>query len=392
MPIRSFDKVHESLDRWVENEYIPMASSVILEGQSIVDEYQTGMQDRESKKPLNPDSIFRLFSNTKPITAIAAMTLWEKGAFQLDDKISNYLPVLDGLSVLKQGAQDPSETEELLTAPTIRHLMCHTAGFSYGLFLESPVDALYGQRSILHPGKDLDSLVETLSTIPLAYQPGSRFQYSVASDVLAKLIEVWSGMSFGQYLEETIFEPLGMDDTGFDVPETKHHRFCSMYSGPNPEDPMVAGLSQAPDTFGDYLRPRILESGGGGLAGTITDYTRFVQMLMGDGEWNGKQIVKPDTLELMRTNQLPSGVALQLPGWVMPNTVFGLGFALKEQPASGEPASAIGEYHWGGLAGTHSWMSPRAGIAGICFTQRMPGFWHPYSHEYKRLVYEAMSA
>lgn len=386
-----FDAVHNALDQWVQRDIIAMASCVVLEGEKIVDQYCCGHQDRDENIPLTEDSIFRLFSNTKPITAIAAMTLWEQGKFQLDDEIATYLPELTDLRVLREGASDPTDSEELKQAPTVRQLMCHTAGFSYGLFLESPVDGLYTERGILHPGRDLDTLVNTLRDIPLAYQPGTRFQYSVASDVLARLIEVWSGVSFGEYLSTTIFEPLEMVDTAFHVEQSKVDRFCSMYAASDPEDPLKPGLAKSPDLFGDYTRPRALESGGGGLVGTISDYTKFVQMLMGRGKGNGHRIVAESTLDLMRTNQLPDGVSLQLPNWVMPNTVFGLGFALKEQPAGGEPNEAIGEYHWGGLAGTHSWMSPQANIAGLVFTQRMPGFWHPYSHEFKRLVYKAFS-
>lgn len=387
----SFDAVHSSLNKWIQDDIIAMASCVVLKGQEVVDHYCCGHQDREENIPLASDSIFRLFSNTKPITAIAAMTLWEQGKFDLDDEIALHLRELSDLRVLRAGSTNPEDTEELERAPTIRQLMCHTAGFSYGLFLESPVDVLYTEKGILHPARDLGTLVETLREIPLAYQPGTRFQYSVASDVLARLIEVWSGVSFGEYLASTIFEPLGMVDTAFHVEQSKVDRFCSLYAAGDSEDPLKPGLTKSPDLFGDYTRPRALESGGGGLVGTITDYTKFVQMLMGRGVFDGQRVVKESTLELMRTNQLPDGVELQLPNWVMPNTVFGLGLALKKQPALGEPEAAIDEYHWGGLAGTHSWMSPRSNIAGLVFTQRMPGFWHPYSHEFKRLVYEAMT-
>lgn len=385
-----FDDVHASLQRWMDDEFIAMASCVILSGQEIVDEYTCGFQDREKGTPLAMDSIFRLFSNTKPITAIAAMTLWEEGKFQLDDEIASYLPEFSDLRVLRAGSTDVSETEPLESAPTVRQLMCHTAGFSYGIFLESPVDSLYTERGVLHPASTLTSMVDTLSEVPLAYQPGARFQYSVSSDVLGRLIEVWSGSSFGEYLTKTIFEPLGMHDTAFYVPDSKHHRFCSLYAAADPEDPLKPGLSETPDLFGDYTRPRPLESGGGGLVGTITDYTKFVQMLMGGGEFEGSRIVSESTLNMMLTNQFPEGVKLQLPSWVMPDTVFGLGFALKQKPAEGEPEAAIGEFHWGGLAGTHSWMSPRGNLAALVFTQRMPGFWHPYSHEFKRSVYGAM--
>lgn len=383
-----FSPVFKALEKYVNGEILAMTSSVVIHDQEIVAEHFYGFQDRDSKEPIQKDSIFRLFSNTKPITAIAAMKLWERGKFNLDDELAEHIPALESLVALKAGASDVEETEPLRSRPTIRQLMCHSAGFSYGIFAESLVDALYMQAGVLGPNQSLEELVDLVASIPLAYQPGARFQYSVASDILARLIEIWSGQKFGDYLRQEIFIPLGMSDTDFWVPEDKQSRFCSIYAGSDEMDPMKPGLSQVPDVFGSYTEQRTLQSGGGGLVGTITDYTKFIRMLMGDGEVDGVRIVRPETLALMRTNQLPPGVSVQLPNWFMPDTVFGLGLALKTKPAEGEPASAIDEFHWGGLAGTHSWIAPRIGIAGLTFTQRMPGFWHPFSHDFKRLVYQ----
>ena len=385
-----FSSVFEALQKYVDGDILAMTSSVVLQDQEIVAQHCYGFQDRESETPIAEDSIFRLFSNTKPITAVAAMTLWEQGKFNLDDALAEHLPALENLVALRAGATDLSETEPLRKQPTIRQLMCHSAGFSYGIFAESLVDQLYMQGGALGPTQSLEDLVDLLATIPLAYQPGTRFQYSVASDVLARLIEIWSGQKFGDYLKQVIFDPLGMNDTDFWVPEDKQSRFCSIYASADEMDPMSAGLNKVPDVFGSYTEPRTLQSGGGGLVGTITDYTKLIRLLMGDGEVDGVRIIRPETFALMRTNQLPPGVLVQLPNWFMPDTVFGLGLALKTKPAEGEPASAIGEYHWGGLAGTHSWVAPRIGIAGLTFTQRMPGFWHPFSHDFKRLVYEVV--
>ena len=182
-----------------------------------------------------------------------------------------------------------------------------------------------------------------------------------------------------------------MVDTDFHVPGEKVNRFCAIYGPTNVLEPMEGECQRTQDMFGDYTRVPALESGGGGLVSTIVDYTRFIQMLVGGGSLEGIQIIQPETLELMRQPQLPDGIHLQLPDWEMSNTSFGIGFAVKQAPAEGEPDTAVGEYHWGGLAGTHSWISPRAGISGICFTQRMQAFWHPYSHDFKRRVYATVS-
>ena len=385
-----FGPMHEAVQKYLDDDFLAMASSVVLEGGEPVDFHLWGYQDREAAVPIAADSIFRIYSNTKLVTSVAAMTLWEEGRFDLDDPVEKHLPPLRGLRVLREGATDAEDAEPLDTPPTVRQLMSHSAGFSYGFLLESPVDAVYTERNLSAPESTLEQLVAGLADIPLANRPGTRFQYSVATDVLARLVEVLSGERFDRYLARRIFEPLGMVDTDFHVPASKHDRFCVNYAARDQMDPMVPGLDAAPDTLlGSYLAPKSFLSGGGGLVSTILDYTRFVRMIVGGGALERTRILDTGTLELMRTNQLPEGAGVQFPFWHMPDTVFGLGFAIKTAPAAGEPEAAIGEYHWGGMAGTHSWMSPAADIAAIVFTQRLPGFWHPFSHEYKRQVYAA---
>ena len=386
-----FSEMHASLQKWVDGDYLAGASALVMRGTDIVDEVYCGHRDRERKLPMTPDTICRIYSNTKPITSVAAMTLHEAGRFGLDDPIAEYLPVLRKLKVLKLGASNPTDVEALQEPPTVRQLFCHNAGFSYGAFQESIVDPAYMAAGILRPDATLETMVSRLADLPLANQPGRRFQYSVSTDVLARLVEVWSGRRFSDYLNRAIFEPLGMRDTGFFVPESKRQRFAVNYVPVDAMDPMKPGLTKAPDTMvGSYLEPRAFESGGGGLVGTLPDYAKFISMITGRGTTNGVRILKPETVDLMHTNQLPVGVGVQLPNWSMPNTVFGLGFAIKLKPADGEPDSAIDEFHWGGLAGTHSWIAPRADLAAIVFTQRLPGFWHPFSHDFKRRVYEAV--
>ena len=384
---RSFESLHSSLDRWVQQNLIPSAASVVLVGPAVVDEYFTGYQSRESCIPICKDSIFRLFSNTKLITSVAAMMLFEEGKFKLDDAVANYIPVLADLSVLKVHAVAVHDTEALQSQITVRQLMSHTAGFSYGIFMDTPIDPLYRSQRVLHLANDLEGLVDALSTIPLLHQPGFKFHYSIATDVLARLIELWSGKSFASFLKERIFDPLGMTATNFSLSEDQRERLCVLYEGSDPEDPYQPGLSVAEELAGDYFRPRALESGGGGLLGTISDYTKFLQMLLGEGSYNGVCILRSETLKLMRVNQLPPGNVVEFRQWEMPHTVFGLGFALKQKPAVGEPPAAVDEYYWGGIAGTHSWIAPRANIGALLFTQRLPGYWLPFFHEHKRAIY-----
>ena len=382
-----FESIHSSLDRWVQQDLIPSAASVVFYGTMVVDEYFTGYQNREPETLIDEDSIFRLFSNTKLITSVAAMILHEEGAFKLDDEAAQYIPKLADLCVLKEDATDVHDTEPLESQITVRQLMSHTAGFSYGIFMDTPIDPLFRSKRVLHPGNNLEGLAEALATIPLLYQPGYKFHYSIATDVLGRLIEIWSGQSFGEFLASRIFKPLGMTNTSFYLSEHQQERLCVLYDGADPENPYLPGLSIASELAGDYFRPRALESGGGGLLGTISDYKKFWQMLMAEGTYNGVRLLQSETLALMRTNQLPPGNVVEFRQWEMPNTVFGLGFAIKQKPRVREPPEAIDEFYWGGIAGTHSWIAPRANVGALLFTQRLPGYWLPFFHEHKRAIY-----
>jgi CubicO group peptidase (beta-lactamase class C family) len=392
--LRQFDftGMHSAMQKWIDDGFLAGASAIVMHSGAIVDEAYWGLRNREENLPMTSDTICRIYSNTKVITSVAAMTLFEAGKFELDDPIAKYLPQLRQLKVVRKGATAADDVEDLVSAPTVRQLFCHNAGFSYGWIQESVIDGALLAADVMNPNIDLATMVDRLAEVPLAYQPGARFQYSVSTDVLARLVEVWSGARFSDYLKSTILKPLGMHDTDFYVPTQKHARFAANYVPVDPMDPLKPGLNPAPDSLlGGYLEPRALESGGGGLVGTLRDYTRFIQMIIGNGAAHGVRILRPETVAMMHANQLPAGVGIQIAGWSMPDTVFGLGFAIKTKPAAGEPDIAIDEYHWGGVAGTHSWIAPRADIAAIVFTQRLPGFWHPFSHDFKRCVYEAVA-
>lgn len=385
-----FTPVHQSLSEYVSRDLLAMAASVVLRGPDVLDVFTVGFQNREQEVPLALDSIYRIFSNTKIVTSVAAMMLWEESAFSLDDPLSEYIPEFSDLRVLVPDAQGLGDVVAAERPATIRELMSHTAGFSYGIFGESLVDQAYLEKGITAPDRFLEEMVSRLGELPLAYQPGSRWQYSVSTDVLGRLIEIVSGRTFDAFLKERIFEPLGMLDTGFFCPPSSHDRLCRNYLPSDPMDPLKPGLESIDESQAPYTKSRNFLSGGGGLVSTIIDYTRFMQMLIGEGELNGTRILQPDTVQLMHTNQLPKGIGVQLPNWLMPDTVFGLGLAIKTAPGKSEPKTAVGEYHWGGVAGTHSWVSLKGDVAGLVFTQRLPGFWHPFSHDFKRLVYEAV--
>lgn len=378
------------MQKYIDDNLVSGLSAVILKGSDVVDFKTWGYKDIEARTPMTDDAIFRIYSNTKIITSAAALVLYDDGAFNLDDPVEQYIPQFKNLSVLKKGASDLSDTEALNSAPTIRQLISHSAGFSYGLFTNNPLDQTYADQRMTHKDSSLAEMIDKLAKLPLAYQPGEKWAYSIGIDILARLVEIWSGKSFIEFLKERIFDPLEMVDTNFYVPEKNHHRLTTNYSPVDLRNPMTPGLKPCPDLLiGSVLKPKSFQSGGGGLVSTMSDYTAFIQMIINGGEWNGERILSPDSVALMHSNQLEDGIKVKLPTWNMPNTVFGLGFAIKNSPAKGEPDSAIGEYHWGGLAGTHSWVSPKAKLSGLIFTQRAYGFWHPFSHEFKRLAYKA---
>ena len=390
---KDFSPLHNALQTYIDKGILPCLNTLVLQGGDIVDVRYYGYLDLESKQSLPEDAIFRLYSGTKPITALAAMMLYESGKFQLDDPLAKYLPEFKDLQVLKADAKSIDDTEPGRPI-LIKHLMSHSAGFSYG-FLDpaSVIDRAYNGakvNQILGQGT-LADLCGTLSTLPLAYQPGTSWRYSVASDVLGALIEKLSDQSLDEFFKSRLFAPMGMVDTDFFVPENKHDRFTAMYASPHQNNPMAGDLFKVDDPkTGTYSRPKPFLSGGGGLVSTLEDYVKIAQLFINDGKFDQREYLKPETLALMRTNQLAENVNVQFNFWPFSGTTFGLGIALKESLAENEHQAMIGECHWGGLAGVHIWLNPKSNVGGICMTQRMPSFWHPFSHEFKRLAYEIM--
>ncbi len=384
--------MHERMQFYVDEGILSCVNTLVMRGTDVVDFERFGYMDIESKRPLAEDAIYRMYSNTKLVTSVAAMQLFEEGRFGLDDPVAEHIPAFADMQVLKADAKTVDDVTPASEPMRVRHILSHSAGLSYG-FIEpmSVVDQAYaaaGINALTDFSMTLEGLCEKLGTVPLAYEPGSQWRYSFGTDVVARLVEVLSGARFDDYLKAKIFEPLAMVDTDFWVPPEKRNRFVTMYAPEDLFDPMKPGMTKADDpNDGAYTQERAMLSGGGGLVSTVQDYLAFIRMIVAGGSWQGATILKPETLSLMRTNQLAPGVGVSFPMWDMPGTVFGLGFALKETLGEGEPAGMQDEYHWGGMAGTHSWMAPEAGITGMCMTQRMPGFWHPFSHEFKAMAY-----
>ena len=324
-----------------------------------------GVGDIEDGRPLKTDSIMRIYSMTKPITSIAAMKLWEEGTFRLDDPVAKYIPAFKQTKVLVIDG-DAQKMVELERPIIIRDLFRHTAGYTYGTGMPETFgehyqkeQMLYTERGMFPPKMSIARAAEGLARIPLFHQPGARFTYGLNVDLLGRLIEIWSEKSLDEYFQETVFEPLGMPDTGFFVPADKAGRFVSCHGKEEGKLIVVDKAEESP-----YLAKPDFLSGGGGLVSTMEDYARFCQALVNLGELNGKRILKESTVRLMFTNQL---------GPATGSFCFGFGFAIQEiSLGNGDHERTVRAYHWGGYANTAFQVIPSEGMAQVFMRQLIP--------------------
>ena len=383
-----FSALRPAMQRYVDAEVLPGVSYAVLEGRELVDLQCVGWADREDKIALRTDHLFRAFSNTKLVTACAVLLLMEDGRLGLDDPVGEYIAQLAQPRVLKPGATSLDESEPARGPITVHHLLTHSAGLSYGLLDPgSLMYQAYVERKVLHPGTPLSAMMDVIGELPLLFHPGTSWEYSVASDVLARVVEVVSGQRFDAFLAERIFTPLGMADTGFVVPESERGRLAAYYRGADAVNPMKPGLTRIDHSPypGAYLAevPRL--SGGGGLVTSLPDMVALLRSLLP----GGATLLKPDTIALAMRNHLADDVTLRFASGKLEGKVHGLLGAITTAPSALEPAAAAGEMQWGGIAGTHWWIAPQAGLAAVVMTQRQMAFWHPYAFDFKREVYRA---
>ncbi|MDP1931324.1 MAG: serine hydrolase domain-containing protein [Gammaproteobacteria bacterium] len=349
-------------------ELVGVVTMVARRGE-IVHFEEIGVLNKDTGQAMETDSLFRIYSMTKPITTVAAMMLYEEGQFLLNDPVSKYLPEFANLRVAEQGGSLVASTRPM----TIQMLMTHSSGLTYGVFGDTLVDRQYRDAQIL-ANTDLAEMITRLGEIPLQYQPGTRFHYGVSTDVLGRVVEVISGMTLAEFFEQRIFKPLAMTDTFFEVPADKKPRFGTNHTYDPRSQTLV--VSDAPETS-QFANPVTFYSGGGGLVSTAEDYMRFTQMMLNGGELNGVRILGSKTIEYMTQNHLPgifgpdaefSGMDL---GTMAKGTGFGLGFAVVEDPTAVGTIGSVGEYYWGGAAGTVFWIDPQEEVIGIAMIQHM---------------------
>ncbi|WP_027582230.1 serine hydrolase domain-containing protein [Bradyrhizobium sp. Ai1a-2] len=403
----ALDRLEDHLKRrYIEAGRFPGTQLLIYRRGKIVHSTVQGFADVERKVPVKDDTIFRIYSMTKPITSVAFMMLVEEGLVALDDPVHKYIPEWKNLGVFQAGTAPAFLTKPPSRPMQIVDLLRHTSGLTYGFMQRSNVDAAYRENKIGDVVKagTLDSMIEDLAKIPLEFSPGEAWNYSVATDVLGYLVGKISGIPFEQFLKQRIFNPLGMNDTDFFVPAEKAHRFAACYSA-DPQGGITfhpterkGGLTLQDDpATSSFLSPPSLISGGGGLCSTAADYLTFCRALLNGGELGGVRLIGPKTLKLMTSSHLPGNVDLPTMSRSLFSEAgyngigFGLGFAVTMTPAQTLLAGSPGEYNWGGAATTSFWIDPAEELIAIFMTQVLPSSAYPLRRELRTMVYAAIT-
>jgi CubicO group peptidase (beta-lactamase class C family) len=359
-----------------------------------------GQRDAEAGLPVEPDTLWRIYSMTKPVTSVAAMMLYEEGGFQLTDPVSKYIPSFADVRVFAGGSDISYKTVPATEPIRIWHLLSHTSGLTYGFMRNHPVDAIYragGFEWGSPRGEDLAAICDRFARFPLLFEPGSEWSYSVATDVLGRVVEVISGLRLDEFFSTRIFGPLGMTDSAFYAGPDDQSRLAVLYSR-SPQTGKIAPL----DTMGSAaLKPPAYLSGGGGLVSTAADYNRFTQLLLGRpdspaGELDGVRLLSPRTVGLMTRNHLPGNADLETYGRPLyaetdfTGVGFGLGFAVVLDPVGTRSLGSAGEFNWGGAASTTFWVDPAEQLTVTFFTQLMPSSAYPIRPQLRQLVYQAL--
>jgi CubicO group peptidase (beta-lactamase class C family) len=403
----ALDRIEDHLKRrYIDAGRFPGTQLLVYRRGKVVHSAVQGFADLERKAPVKDDTIFRIYSMTKPITSVAFMMLVEEGRVALDEPVHKYIPEWKNLGVFQAGTAPAFLTKPTARPMQIVDLMRHTSGLTYGFQQRGNVDAAYRKAKIgeVELAGTLDTMIADLAKIPLEFSPGEAWNYSVSTDVIGYLIGKISGMPFEQFLKQRIFDPLGMADTDFFVPADKAHRFAACYNA-DPGGMMSfhavekkGGLTLQDDpATSSFLRRPSFFSGGGGLCSTAADYLTFCRALLGGGELGGVRLIGPKTLALMTTNHLPGGrdlpeMSRSMFAEATYNGIgFGLGFSVTMDPAKTLIPGSPGEYAWGGAATTSFWIDPREELIAIFMTQVMPSSAYPVRRELRTMIYSAIT-
>ena len=384
-------------EQYVDDGRLPGFHLVVSRHGKVAHQHRYGMRDVEASLPIDADTIYRIYSMTKPVTSVALMMLVEEGRLLLTDPVSKFIPSFGAARVWRGGSVVKPVTEPITEPMLVWHLLTHTAGLTYGFLYKSPVDEVYrraGYEWRIPRNTSLEQACDKWASLPLLFQPGTEWNYSVATDVVGRLVEVISGQSLDEFFAQRIFAPLGMCDTSFFVPAEKANRFAALYQ-PDPATQRVKLLASLGAS--EAKRPALL-SGGGGLISTAHDFHRFLHMLLNGGELDGVRVLSPQTVRLMTSNHLPHNSDMTEFG--RPLDVynaydgfgFGLGFSVLVNQSKAKSIGSLGEFGWGGAASTTFWVNRNEGIAAAFYTQLLPSSTWPIRPYFKNLVYQALVA
>ena len=376
-------RINDRMQEYIDQQKLVGISTLVARNGQVVHFAAQGQQDREKNIPLSRDTIFRIYSMTKPVTAVAALTLWEQGKFHMNDPIDMYLPQLKDLQVYVSGEGDNMVTEKQKQPIRIIDLFMHTAGLSYG-FSQSPVDKLYQQMFATANFKTADEMLDAIAKLPLNHQPGEKWHYGVNTDIIGFLVEKLSGKKLGEYMQEVIFEPLKMNDTGFYVTADKRDRLKQIYTVGDKGQTVVRPVG----ALGDYQSDPQVHNGGGGLVSTMDDYLTFAQMLLNGGEVNGTRILGRKTVEYMRTNHMPKHLVPFEPGAA--GEGYGLAVSVTVDEGQLKFMGSEGNFGWGGMASTYVRIDPKENMIILGMSQFVPIGFHRYHDDLRNLVYQAL--
>jgi CubicO group peptidase (beta-lactamase class C family) len=388
-------RLHAAIQQLVDQKQLAGVVTLLARHGKVAEERTYGVKDLASGAPMTKDTIFRIYSMTKPVTGVAMMMLYEEGKWRPADPVSKFIPEFSHLKVFKGNDSNGNMIlEDPVHPPTMQELMTHTAGFTYGIFGKTTVDKMYGDAKVLHAqGESLQDMINKLVKIPLLFQPGSRWVYSVAMDIQGYIIEKLSGQSLPDFEQQRIFGPLGMRDTGFFVPAGKRNRFATLYAGNDAGELELFPKDQK--ALSDYATEPTQPSGGGGLVSTAEDYLRFAQMLLDGGELDGVRILAPGTVQLMTANHLAPSLMVgdfATGGDVTrPGAGWGYDCAVYSDPSLANEVVGKGTFFWEGAADTWFWVDPTNDLIFVGMTQRMLDPQRPNLHALTHpTVYQAL--
>jgi CubicO group peptidase (beta-lactamase class C family) len=392
MSSRRLERIAPIMLDFVKGNRLPGIMTLLQRRGRIVHFGAFGLADIEAGRPIAEDALFRIYSMTKPITSVALMMLVEEGRLGLTDPVATFIPAFGKMKVcIGSGALGLTLVDQK-PPMTLYHLITHTAGLSYGWFFDSPVEELY-RKAIENPvprSRTLQELVDRIAEIPLLYQPGTSWRYSVATDVLGQVIQVAADMPLSDFFEERIFKPLGMSDTGFVVPPQKAARLAQIYASPALYDPKPFP-SEGVFFIGDVTKPTRCPFGGAGLVSTLSDYLAFCNCLLSNGAYDGGRLLSRKTVAWMTANHIPDRL---LPLTFGPDELhhgFGLGFGVVTHLGGARYLTSTGEYGWGGAAQTCFWIDPAEELIGLMMTQHLPAAPYPVIERFRNLAYQAIS-